>query len=121
MPANSYISLKLLEEMLLNEVDRMIAKSDNQSEKVIFELFKSSILKKYQDSYDVEVLHGGVKDETLDGCIKLAFSKACFIYRQMKDIDDSTKEVEITRTKQQLPMYKATIAKFLQDKGIKII
>ena len=118
---SSTITPKLLEEMLLNEVDRMIAKSDNQSEKVIFELFKSSILKKYQDSYDVEVMHGEVKDETLDGCIKLAFSKACFIYRQMKDIDDYTKEAEITRTKQQLPIYKSTIAHFLQDKGIKII
>ena len=45
-----------------------------QGEKVVYGLFKSTILKKYKDSYELEILHGEVKNETLDKCIDFVFT-----------------------------------------------
>ena len=57
---------KLLEDALLKEADLLIEKSKSQGEKALYNLFKSAILKKYKDQYDVDIQQGEVKKETVD-------------------------------------------------------
>ena len=56
---------KLLEDALLKEADLLIEKSKSQGEKALYNLFKSAILKKYKDQYDVDIQQGEVKKETV--------------------------------------------------------
>ena len=44
---------KQLEEALLKEADLLIEKAKSQGEKALYNLFKSAILKKYKNQYDV--------------------------------------------------------------------
>lgn len=44
---------KQLEDALLKEADLLIEKAKSQGEKALYNLFKSAILKKYKNQYDV--------------------------------------------------------------------
>ena len=68
---------KLLEDALLKEADLLIEKSKSQGEKALYNLFKSAILKKYKDQYDVDIQQGEVKKETVDKSIDFLFENAC--------------------------------------------
>ena len=46
---------KQLEEALLKEADLLIEKAKSQGEKALYNLFKSAILKKYRNQYDVDI------------------------------------------------------------------
>ena len=46
---------KQLEEALLKEADLLIEKAKSQGEKALYNLFKSAVLKKYKDQYDVNI------------------------------------------------------------------
>ena len=51
---------KLLEDALLKEADLLIEKAKSQGEKALYNLFKSAILKKYKDQYDIDIQQGEV-------------------------------------------------------------
>ena len=72
---------KLLEDALLKEADLLIEKSKSQGEKALYNLFKSAILKKYKDQYDVDIQQGEVKKETVDKSIDFLFENACVSFR----------------------------------------
>ena len=57
---------KQLEEAILKEADLLIEKAKSQGEKALYNLFKSAILKKYRNQYDVDIQQGEVKKETVD-------------------------------------------------------
>ena len=48
---------KKLEDALLNATDLLIEKAKSQGEKALYNLFKSAILQKYKEQYDVEISH----------------------------------------------------------------
>lgn len=111
---------KQIEDLLLQEIDIRTDNAPNQTEKRILELFKSAILKKYKESYDIQVLHGEVKEETLDKCLDYLFTEACVKYRLLSGIDDTTKETEIKAGKNSLDSLKRIVTKMLADKGVVI-
>ena len=63
----------LLEDALLKEADRLTEKAESQGEKALYNLFKSAILKKYKDRYDVDFQQGEVKKELVDKSIDFLF------------------------------------------------
>ena len=113
-------NIKQLEDLLLQEIDIRTDNAPNQTEKLILELFKSAILKKYKESYVIQVLHGEVKEETLDKCLDYLFTEACVKYRLLPGIDDTTKETEIKAGKNSLDSLKKIVTKMLADKGVVI-
>ena len=57
---------KKLEDTLLKATDLLIEKAKSQGEKALYNLFKSAILKKYRDQYDVDIQQGEVEKDTVD-------------------------------------------------------
>ena len=111
----------LVEEALLKETDLLIEKTENQGEKALYNLFKSAILKKYKNQYDVDIQHGEVKKETVDKSIDFLFEDACYSFRTLPKIEDSIKEDVIKRAQAFLVPWKAIVTQTLIDKGVKVI
>lgn len=118
---NKSMGKKVIEDTLLKEADALIEKAESQGEKVIYDLFKSAVLEKYKDAYNVEIVHGQVSKETLDKCIDSIFADTCVTYRLRPDIDDATKDDEIGRLRNSLGSFKVVIAQMLEDRGLKVI
>lgn len=109
------------EETLLKAADLLIKKAESQGEKALFNLFKSAILKKYKDQYDVEFQHGVVKKETVDKSIDFLFEDTCFRFRALPQIEDSAKEEVINRAQTHLCLWKAMVIQWLTDLKIKLV
>ena len=112
---------KLLEDALLKEADLLIEKSKSQGEKALYNLFKSAILKKYKDQYDVDIQQGEVKKETVDKSIDFLFENACVSFRTLPNIKDPDKEDVIKQAQAALPSWKAMVIQNLTNKGIKVV
>lgn len=83
---------KQLEDALLNATDLLIEKTKSQGEKALYNLFKSAILKKYRDQYDVDIQQGEVEKDTVDKSIDFLFENACVSFRTLPNLKDSDKE-----------------------------
>ena len=68
---------KKLEDALLKATDLLIEKTKSQGEKMIFELFKSAILKKYKDLFDKELSEGIVHKVTIDDAVEYCYTDIC--------------------------------------------
>ena len=112
---------KQLEEAILKEADLLIEKAKSQGEKALYNLFKSAILKKYKDQYDVEFQQGVVKKETVDKRIDLIFEDVCVFFRTLPNIKDPDKEDAIRQAKASLDFWKSMATRMLTDRGIKVV
>ena len=112
---------KQLEEAILKEADLLIEKAKGQGEKALYNLFKSAVLKKYKDQYDVDIQQGEVEKDTVDKSIDFLFENACVSFRTLPNIMDSDKEDVIKQAQIYLGSWKQMVTQILIDKGIKII
>ena len=112
---------KKLEDALLNATDLLIEKAKSQGEKALYNLFKSAILKKYRDQYDVDIQQGEVEKDTVDKSIDFLFENACVSFRTLPNIKDSDKEDVIRQAQAALPSWKAMVIQNLTNKGIKVV
>ena len=112
---------KQLEEALLKETDLLIEQAKSQGEKAVYNLFKSAILKKYKEQYDLDVLHGEVEKETVNKSIDFLFENACVSFRTLPNIKDSDKEDVIKQAQAALPSWKVMVIQNLTNKGIKVV
>ena len=111
---------KQLEDAILMTTDSLIQKAKSQGEKALYNLFKSAILKKYRNQYDVDIQQGEVKKETVDKSIDFLFENACVSFRTLPNIKDSDKEDVIKQAKAYLDSWKSMVIQMLKDKGIKV-
>ena len=112
---------KLLEDALLREADLLIEEAKSQGEKALYNLFKSAVLKKYKNQYDVDILQGEVKKETVDKSIDFIFEDVCVAFRTLPNIKDSDKEDVIKQAQAALGSWKAIVTQDLNNKGIKVV
>ena len=112
---------KQLEEALLKEAEKKKKKAKSQGEKALYNLFKSAILKKYRNQYDVDIQQGEVKKETVDKSIDFLFENACVSFRTLPNIMDLDKEAVIKQAQAALPSWKAMVIQNLTNKGIKVV
>ena len=112
---------KQMEEALLKEADLLTEKAKSQGEKALYNLFKSAILKKYKDQYDLDVLNGEVEKKTVDKSIDFLFENACVSFRALPIIKDSDKENVIRQAQAALGSWKAMVIQMLKDEGIKVV
>jgi len=110
-----------IEEALLKEADILIEKTKSQGEKALYDLFKSAILKKYKDQYDVEIQKGEIKKEAVEKSIDFLFADACVRFRVLPYISDSIKDDVIEQAQRALPSWKTIVTQMLTEKGIKIM
>lgn len=112
---------KQLEEALLKEADLLIEKAKSQGEKVLYNLFKSAIFKKYKDQYDVDIQQGEVEKDIVDKSINFLFENACVSFRTLPNIKDLDKEDVIKKAQAALPSWKAMVIQNLTNKGIRVV
>ena len=112
---------KQLEEAILKEADLLIEKAQSQGEKSLYNLFKSAILKKYRDQYDVYIQQGEVEKDTVDKSIDFLFENACVSFRTLPNIKDSDKEDVIRQAQTALPSWKVMVIQNLTNKGIRVV
>ena len=112
---------KLLEDALLKEADLLIEKAKSQGEKALYNLFKSAILKKYKDQYDIDIQQGEVEKDIVDKSIDFLFENACVSFRTLPNIKDSDKEDVIIQAQAALDSWKAMVIQNLTNKGIRVV
>lgn len=112
---------KQLEEALLKVADLLIEKAKSQGEKALYNLFKSAILKKYKDQYDVDIQQGEVEKDIVDKSINFLFENACVSFRTLPNIKDLDKEDVIKKAQAALPSWKAMVIQNLTNKGIRVV
>lgn len=115
--------MNVFEDKVIKAVDLVAEQSDDKTTKLLVDLFKSAILKKYKDAYDTELALGHVSKEHLDKAVDYCFSEACFAYRQMPmaGISDDTKENEIRNMKPLLDSVKEMIKILLENNGVEVV
>ena len=112
---------KQLEDALLNATDLLIEKAKSQGEKALYNLFKSAILQKYKEQYDIEIQQGEVEKDTIDKSIDFLFENACVSFRTLPNIKDSDKENVIRQAQAALPSWKVMVIQNLTNKGIRVV
>lgn len=111
---------KQIEKSLLKETDLLIERAKSQGEKMIFELFKSAILKKYKDLFDKELYEGTVHKETIDDAVECCYTEICVFIRQIPKMSEAEKEHMIQIGKKVKETVKPIIEQQLIKDGINI-
>ena len=111
---------KQIEKSLLKEIDLMIEKAKNQEEKIVFELFKSALLKKHKDLFDKERSEGTVHKETIDDAVENCYTNICVSIRQIPNMSENEKEQMISQGKVVKGIVKPIIERLLIKEGINI-
>ena len=65
--------IRQIEEALLKAMDTLAEQSDDKMIKILADLFKSAILKKYKDAFDVEFSQGKVHKENVDKAVDFCY------------------------------------------------
>lgn len=112
---------KILEESLLQAVDAMAEQSDDKVTKILANLFKSEILKKYKAAFDDELKQGRIHKDNVEKAVEYCFSDMCASIRTAPGLNDDEIEKGIKIAKSQLCAIKQTVLNILVSKNIEII
>ena len=110
----------ILEESLLLAVDALKDQTKDQATKMLADLFKSAILKKYKDAFDEELAKGEVQKKNIDKSVEFCYTDICVAIRQCPTMLDGEKDDLIQKGKEMIPTIKGIVPQLLLDKGIKI-
>lgn len=110
-----------LEEGLLLATDALKDQAKDQASKMLADLFRSAILKKYKDAFDEELSKGEVQKMNIDKSVEFCYADICVSIRQCSKMQDDEKENLIQKGKELLPTIKGVVTQILLDKNIRII
>ena len=112
---------ELFEESVLLALDSVSEQAKDQTTKVIVDLFKSALLKKYKDAFDQELILGSVHRKNIDKAVEFCYSDICISIRQLPEFSGDEKERVIQEGKQMKKLIKETVERILTNKGIEIL
>lgn len=112
---------KILEESLLHTADVLAEQANDNATKILADLFKSAILKKYKDAFDQERSEGKVHKENLFKAVDFCFADACVTFRQMSEFTDEEKECDIKEARLFLGKVKQMLLDYLVCNNIEVI
>ena len=110
----------ILEETLFLAIDALKDQTKDQATKMLADLFKSAILKKYKDAFDEELTKGEVQKKNIDKSVEFCYTDICVAIRQCPTMQDDEKDDLIQKGKEMIPTIKGIVTQILLDKGIKI-
>ena len=110
----------IIEEALLKAAEITSEQAKDQTTKMIADLFKSAVLKKYKDAFDQEIIQGAVHRRNIDKAVEFCYSDICFTIRRLSQISDEEKERLIHEGKQVKNLVKVSVERILVDKGFEI-
>lgn len=113
-------SQEILEESVLHAVDALSEQSTDQVTKIVADLFKSAVLKKYKDAFDQELAQGRVQKKNIDKSVDYCYSDISVSIRKLPQLNADEKESLIRKAKQMKNLVRKTVERILIDKGIEI-
>lgn len=111
---------EILEESVLQAVDALSEQSADQVTKIVADLFKSAVLKKYKDAFDQELAQGRVQKKNIDKSVDYCYSDIIVFIRKLPQLNADEKESLIRKAKQMKNLVRKTVERILIDKGIEI-
>ena len=120
MLKHNMVNNNILEESLLLAADTVKEEAKDQATKMIADLFKSAILKKYKDAFDEELTKGEVQKKNIDKSVEFCYTDICVYIRQCSTMQDDEKDDLIQKGKEVIPTIKGIVTQILLDKGVKI-
>ena len=112
---------EILEESVLQALDTVEEQSTEQATKMIADLFKSAVLKKYKDAFDQELVEGRVHWKNIDRAVEFCYSDICVSIRKSTEISDDDKD-KLTQEDNQIKHFvKKEVERILVNKGIEIV
>lgn len=111
---------EILEESVLLALDTVAEQATEQATKIIVDLFKSVVLKKYKDAFDQELAQGKVHRKIIDKAVEFCYSDICVSIRKSLEISDEYKDKLIQEAKRIKEFVKVDVEKILVNKGIDI-
>lgn len=111
---------EILEESVLQAVDALSEQSADQVTKIVADLFKSAVLKKYKDAFDQELAQGRVQKKNIDKSVDYCYSDIIVSIRKLPQLNADEKEGLIRKAKQMKNLVRKTVERILIDKGIEI-
>ena len=111
----------ILEESLLLAADAVKDQAKDQATKMIADLFKSAILKKYKDAFDEELSKGEVHQKNIEKAVEFCYTDICVNIRQCPTMKDDEKDDLIQKGKEFLPTIKGVVYQIIKDKGVNIL
>lgn len=110
----------ILEESFLLAIDAVKDQAKDQTTKMLADLFKSAVLKKYKDAFDEELTKGEVQKKNIDKSVEFCYTDICVAIRQCPTMLDGEKDDLIQKGKEMIPTFKGIVTQILLDKGINI-
>lgn len=117
---HNMVNNDILEESLLLAIDAVKDQAKDQTTKMLADLFKSAVLKKYKDAFDEELTKGEVQKKNIDKSVEFCYTDICVAIRQYPTMLDGEKDDLIQKGKEMIPTFKGIVTQILLDKGIKI-
>ena len=114
------VNNEILEESLLLAIDAVKDQAEDQAGKMIADLFKSAILKKYKDAFDGELAKGEVQKKNIDKSVEFCYTDICVTIRQCPTMQNDVKEDLIQKGREMMPTIKGIVTRILLDKGVKV-
>lgn len=112
---------KKIEEGLVKAMDALIEQTDDKTTKILAELFKSAMLKKYQDAFDEGLKDGKIDKDVVDKAFEYRFSDACAAILTLPKVSENEKECLMKEIKLQKGRIKQMVYDVLASKNIEII
>lgn len=115
------IDIKMLEKIVLDMVDQLMAEATNNSQRMVYSLFKASVLSKYLGIADAELSQGYLEKDVLDKAADGCYEQTCCYIRSTKSISDDAKNEQCKKLKEEMPRIMSLAASILKRNGIVIV
>lgn len=112
---------EILEESVLQALDTVAEQATEQATKIIVDLFKSAVLKKYKDAFDQELAQGQVHRKIIDKAVEFCYTDICASIRIWSGMSDNNKEKLTQEAKRIKEFVKVDVERILVGKGIDIV
>ena len=112
---------KVFEEGLLQAMDTVAERAQDNTTKMLADLMKSAVLKPYKAAYYQELAQGSVHKENVEKAVDFYFSDICASFRALPNLPDAVKDHEIGAVKQQLSSIKQFVLDILANNNIVIL
>ena len=112
---------KTIEKIVLDMVERFMSGATNNTQKMIYSLFKAAVLSKYLDIGDRELLCGFIEITVLDKTAEACYEQTCVYLRSTNNLSDDEKNSLCKELKINMPHIISVAANILKENGIKIV
>lgn len=102
-------------------MDSLAEQSNDKTTKLLVDLFKSAILKKYKDAFDEELLEGKVYKKNVDKAVDFCYSDICISIRLFSGMTDEEKEDTIKKGKSILGSVKQIVLDILVSQNVEVV